>query len=75
MYFQLGSMIGAVLGWMHGRPGRGDARGAWTSLPMGGGFAVMGWIGYPRLGMIFPLLSGLALGYGVAFLIRRTQSE
>ena len=75
MYFQLGAIAGAIIGWIHGAPGRGDIRGAVAALPIGGVLLVLAWVVYAQAALIFPALAGLAIGYAAGFMLRRAPKE
>jgi hypothetical protein len=74
VYFQLGTIIGAVLGWIDGRPGRGDPRAAIVALPMGATLLCVGWV-LAQHALVLTSLGAIALGYGLAFVVRRARGE
>ena len=69
--FQIGSIIGAVVGWINGRTG--DARGAMFSLPLAALLLLFSVLNYVDAAAIFNTLAGLAMGYGLAFFLRRSR--
>jgi hypothetical protein len=74
VYFQLGTIVGAVLGWIDGRPGRGDSRAAIAALPIGATLLFVGWV-LAQHELVLTSVGAIALGYGVAFAVRRAREE
>ncbi len=74
VYFQLGTMIGAVLGWLDARPGRGDRRAAIAALPIGGTLLFLA-TALPQHELVLTSLGAIALGYGLAFVVRRVRAQ
>ena len=75
IYLQLGSIIGAVVGWIDGRPARGDVRGALAALPIGATLLALGLVDFWHQMVPFTALGSVGLGYGLAFLARRARGE
>jgi hypothetical protein len=74
VYFQLGTIIGAVVGWVDGRPGRGDPRAAIVALPVGATLICVGWA-LPQHALVLTSLGAIAIGYGLAFVVRRAREQ
>jgi hypothetical protein len=74
-YLQLGTLLGAFLGWIAGRPGSGDLSGAIAALPIGATLLCLGWMNLSHQAVALTALGGVALGYGVAFLVRRWRRK
>ena len=75
VYLQLGTIIGAVVGWIDGRPARGDLNAAFVALAFGATLLALGWVDFWHQEVAFTALGGVGLGYGVAFLARRLRRE
>ena len=75
IYVQLGTILGAVIGWVDGRPGHGDRGAAIAALPIGATLLCLGWANLAHQQIVLTSLGGVALGYGAAFLIRRLREQ
>ena len=75
VYLQIGTIIGAILGWLDGRPGHGDRRAALAALPIGATLLCLGWVNLAHQETALTSLGGIALGYGLAFLVHRVREE
>ncbi len=74
VHFQLGTLIGAVLGWIDGRPGGSDRRAAIIALPMGATLLLAGWI-LAQHELVLTSLGAIAIGYGLGAVVRRARGE
>ena len=75
VYLQLGTIIGAILGWIDGQPGRRNLRAAITALGSGATLLFLGSVNLTHQQVALTSLGGIALGYGLAFLVRRLRGD
>lgn len=75
IYIQIGSLVGGAVGWQHSRSASGYTLGAYASFPVALALLALGWYGYARWSDGFDTFGGAALGYGLAFVLRRIFYE
>jgi hypothetical protein len=74
-FFQMGNIVGGIIGWADGRLGRGNTPRAWISIAAGLVLSALSWWNYADFWKGYSALSGAAIGYAGGLFLRRILFE